>query len=138
MNPTTRQVLHSLLEFAFSAIMASSDAAASAGHWVRDGPASVALPFRRTGSAWTERANMAPVRVPAILVEDLILLGCYAHCRGDKCVVLSLVEVATGLSVGQGASGCGEGGLRCCSIFPMALTAKPSSYTCVFIGNNLG
>jgi hypothetical protein len=74
------QDLYLLLEFAFSAIIASSDAAASAGQCVRDGPASVALPFLRTGSALTERANMAPVRVPAILVEDLILL-CYAHFR---------------------------------------------------------
>lgn len=55
--------------------MASSDAAASAGQCVRDGPASVALPFLRTGSALTEKASMAPVSVPAILVEDLILIG---------------------------------------------------------------
>lgn len=55
--------------------MASSEAAASAGHCVSDGPASVAVPFRRRiGSALTARTSMAPVSVPVILVEDLILL----------------------------------------------------------------
>lgn len=101
-----------LLEFAFSAIIASSDAAASAGQWVRDGPASVAVPFlRRTGSALTARASTAPASVPVILVEDLILV-----CALRKGGVRSTKACRRHNGVFcQGGCGCGCGvkGLRC-------------------------
>lgn len=137
-EPQEGRVLYSLLEFAFLAIMASSDAAASAGQRVRDGPASVALPFLRTGSALAERASMAPVSAPAILVEDLILLCLLGALQGRQVRNIESCRSHNRSFSRSGGQRMRRRRLALLQHFPMTLTARLASYTCLVIGHNLG